>query len=66
MGGNGECRIRTYEGECQQIYSLPPLAARETPRNVGESYHSPFDSVKALPAICRIRTDDPEITNHVL
>ena len=30
--GNGGCRIRTYEGLSHQIYSLTPLAARETPR----------------------------------
>ena len=38
----------------QQIYSLPPLTTREPPRK------------KNRQAICRIRTDDPEITNHVL
>jgi hypothetical protein len=29
---NGECRIRTYEVVQQQIYSLIPLATRETPQ----------------------------------
>lgn len=28
-----ECRIRTYEGECQQIYSLSCLTASLTPHN---------------------------------
>ncbi len=27
----GESRIRTYEGICQQIYSLPQLAALVSP-----------------------------------
>ena len=31
MKDSGECRIRTYEGDSQQIYSLPRLTAPETP-----------------------------------
>ncbi len=37
----------------QQIYSLPPLTAREPPH-------------VTMKADNRIRTDDPEITSHVL
>ena len=40
----------------QQIYSLPPLTTREPPRIL-------FNKCIAF---CQIRTDDPEITSHVL
>ena len=39
----------------QQIYSLPPLTTREPPR-----------VILFRIAFCQIRTDDPEITSHVL
>jgi hypothetical protein len=32
QGQDGRGRIRTSEGKCQQIYSLPPLATREPVR----------------------------------
>ena len=50
--------IRTTEGENQQIYSLPHLAALEYSQYL---FQCPF-----FGASCRIRTNDPEITNHVL
>ncbi len=31
---NGESRIRTYEGVCQQIYSLPHLTALVSPQSI--------------------------------
>jgi hypothetical protein len=45
------CRIRTYEGISQQIYSLPCLTASLT-------LH--------FGATCRIRTDDPLFTKQML
>ena len=48
----------------QQIYSLPRLTAPETPRSETGTYHARYFPVKR--AACRIRTDDPEITSHVL
>ena len=51
--------IRTTEGENQQIYSLPHLAALEYSQLL-------FQSSTLFRASCRIRTNDPEITNHVL
>ena len=61
--GSGWWWIRTTEVERQQIYSLPHLAALETTLNV-----LLFLSLGLCPvrASCRIRTNDPEITNHVL
>ena len=50
--------IRTTEGENQQIYSLPHLAALE--------YSQYLFQCSTFGASCRIRTNDPEITNHVL
>ena len=47
----GQRWIRTTEGVSQQIYSLPHLATLVFALNR---------------ASCRIRTNDPEITNHVL
>ncbi len=32
----GEWRIRTTEGDSQQIYSLPRLTAPETPHKIGK------------------------------
>ena len=56
----------------RQIYSLLPLTARETPLIWWNAHYTEFRTmVKLVPlgipiAICRIRTDDPEITSHVL
>ena len=44
----------------QQIYSLPPLTARESLRTVSQCFFN------CRPANSGIRTLDPEITNHVL
>ncbi len=51
--GSGWRWIRTTEGISQQIYSLPHLATLVSTRGFWR-------------ASCRIRTNDPEITNHVL
>ena len=51
--------IRTTVGKSQQIYSLPHLATLVTTLFV----HFAFSKFWAS---CRIRTNDPEITNHVL
>ena len=53
--GSGQRWIRTTEGVSQQIYSLPHLATLV--------FALPFVTSRAS---CRIRTNDPEITNHVL
>ena len=53
----GQRWIRTTEGESQQIYSLPHLATLEFALILSLHYFR---------ASCRIRTNDPEITNHVL
>ena len=61
----GQRWIRTTEGVSQQIYSLPHLAtlvfAQLLSKNT--SYNPVFFFFRAS---CRIRTNDPEITNHVL
>ena len=48
----GQGQIRTAEAVRQQIYSLPVLTT-----------YLPTQNFRAS---CRIRTNDPEITNHVL
>jgi hypothetical protein len=48
------CRIRTYEGISQEIYSLSCLTASLTLRNL------------IYGAACRIRTDDPQFTKLML
>ena len=62
--GCGRRWIRTTEGINQQIYSLPHLAT------LVFALISFYSSLRPLPesagASCRIRTNDPEITNHVL
>ena len=62
---SGQRWIRTTEGVSQQIYSLPHLAtlvfAQLLSKNT--SYNPVFFFFRAS---CRIRTNDPEITNHVL
>ena len=62
---SGQRWIRTTEGVSQQIYSLPHLAtlvfAQLLSKNT--SYIPVFFFFRAS---CRIRTNDPEITNHVL
>ena len=55
--------IRTTEVERQQIYSLPHLATLE---HAQISFSLCFFSLGEGRASCRIRTNDPEITNHVL
>ena len=50
---SGECKIRTYEGVRQQIYSLPQLATLVSPQFV-------------LGADGGIRTHDLLITNQLL
>ena len=51
----GQWWIRTTEGESQLSYSQPHLATLVTAHSNMFSWAS-----------CRIRTNDPEITNHVL
>ena len=51
----GQRWIRTTEGVSQQIYSLPHLATLVFAQRF-----------LIRRASCRIRTNDPEITNHVL
>ena len=55
----GQRWIRTTEGVSQQIYSLPHLATLVFALKSKELF-------SFLRASCRIRTNDPEITNHVL
>ena len=62
---SGRRWIRTTEVERQQIYSLPHLAALEYARERNNTLLNPRHSSK-FRASCRIRTNDPEITNHVL
>ena len=52
----GQRWIRTTEGINQQIYSLPHLATLVFALSI----------ISKFRASCRIRTNDPEITNHVL
>ena len=56
---SGQRWIRTTEGVSQQIYSLPHLATLVFALTT--TY-----AVFFFRASCRIRTNDPEITNHVL
>ena len=69
---SGQRWIRTTEVERQQIYSLPHLATLEfalLPVTISENAFAttlpPQHPINAG-ASCRIRTNDPEITNHVL
>ena len=62
---SGESRIRTYEGICQQIYSLPQLAALVSPpsNRVLLSRHTFIHLSRADEGI---RTPDLQITNQLL
>ena len=61
--GCGRRWIRTTEGINQQIYSLPHLATLV----FALISFLPFQPLpESVGASCRIRTNDPEITNHVL
>ena len=75
----GESRIRTYEVIRQQIYSLPQLAALVSPQTIFQTTKSNYSNSKLqwfwifanwispyFWAESQIRTEDPEITNHVL
>ena len=64
----GQRWIRTTEVERQQIYSLPHLAALEFARlSLFQKTHLRLLHKHLFSrASCRIRTNDPEITNHVL
>ena len=64
---SGRRWIRTTEVERQQIYSLPHLATLVTTLYYAHHYTPALPCSLALRrASCRIRTNDPEITNHVL
>ena len=60
LQNSGENRIRTCEGENQQIYSLPSLAAWVSPQMLKSTNNDKHWAGRG------IRTHDPEITNHVL
>ena len=62
---SGESRIRTYEGICQQIYSLPQLAALVSPQKnrTSLSRHTFTTPSRADEGI---RTPDLQITNQLL
>ena len=62
---SGESRIRTYEGICQQIYSLPQLTALVSPpkNRVQLSRHTFTTPSRADEGI---RTPDLQITNQLL
>ena len=65
----GQRWIRTTEVERQQIYSLPHLATlvfAHLPDPTGFHPSIFFRKLIVTWASCRIRTNDPEITNHVL
>ena len=68
----GQRWIRTTEVERQQIYSLPHLATLEFALIFVTISENAFATTllsqhpNNVGASCRIRTNDPEITNHVL
>ena len=67
----GQRWIRTTEGVSQQIYSLPHLATLVFAliHYFRKRICDRLTKLPCLPQIrasCRIRTNDPEITNHVL
>ena len=63
LGKSGECRIRTYEGRSQQIYSLSPLTAWVTPlcsrRTAREGTHEHTVSAKPRAGMRRRATTEP-------
>ncbi len=62
----GQRWIRTTEGVSQQIYSLPHLATLVFARPDEKIILVLRNTLSCSRASCRIRTNDPEITNHVL